>query len=54
MHHDVSTIRMGDPGLGAKVKFLSGPDAYPGHAGPVNVRETHMSWVFLVGDRPSS
>ncbi|HLN08068.1 MAG TPA: hypothetical protein VK281_03775 [Xanthobacteraceae bacterium] len=51
MHHGVSMIGMGDPGLRAKVKFLSRPDAYPGHAGPVTTRETHMSWVFLVGDR---
>lgn len=30
-----------------KVAFLSRVDGYPGDAGPVDVRETHMSWVFL-------
>ncbi|HEY6022627.1 MAG TPA: hypothetical protein VIV34_00440 [Pseudolabrys sp.] len=40
-----------EPALAAKVDFLSRPDAYD--AGPPNVvrRETHMSWVFLAGDR---
>jgi len=33
--------------LAAKVAFLSRPEAYPGDAGPVTVRETRMSWVFL-------
>jgi len=41
----------GDPGLADKVESLSRADAYPGHTGPVSTRETHMSWVFLVGDR---
>lgn len=35
------------PTLEAKVAFLSDPAAYPGEGGPVTVRETHMSWVFL-------
>lgn len=35
--------------LADKVAFLSRPDAYPGESGPVTVRETHMSWVFLTG-----
>jgi len=42
---------IGDPPLETKVAFLSGPDAYPGHAGPVrhpggslNVLLIH-SWV---------
>jgi aminoglycoside phosphotransferase family enzyme/predicted kinase len=30
---------------------LSNPDLYPGVRGPVEVRETHISWVFLAGDR---
>lgn len=34
-----------------KVRFLASPAAYPGGAGPVEVQETHLSWVFLVGDR---
>ncbi|PWE18945.1 hypothetical protein DDZ18_03235 [Marinicauda salina] len=33
-----------------KVAFLSAPSAYGAGASPVDVRETHMSWVFLVGD----
>ena len=37
--------------LDAKVKFLSRPDAYRPTPGAVVCRETHMSWVFLVGDR---
>jgi aminoglycoside phosphotransferase family enzyme/predicted kinase len=30
---------------------LSRPEAYGDGASPVEVRETHISWVFLVGDR---
>ena len=37
--------------LDAKVKFLSRPDAYRPTPGEVIRRETHMSWVFLAGDR---
>lgn len=37
--------------LDAKVKFLSRPDAYRPIPDAVVCRETHMSWVFLVGDR---
>lgn len=32
-----------------KVRFLSSPATYPGSP-PVEVRETHMSWVFLAGE----
>ena len=39
------------PTLDAKVSFLSRPDAYRPVPGEVICRETHMSWVFLVGDR---
>lgn len=40
------------PSLANKVAFLSQPEAYPnGGAGEVITRETHMSWVFLTGDR---
>jgi len=38
------------PPVGVKVAFLSAPETY-GDAGPVGVRETHMAWVFLTGDR---
>jgi aminoglycoside phosphotransferase family enzyme len=37
--------------LDAKVSFLSRPDAYRPVPTEVVRRETHMSWVFLVGDR---
>lgn len=30
---------------------LARPESYGDRAGPVEVRETHISWVFLVGDR---
>jgi aminoglycoside phosphotransferase family enzyme len=36
-----------DPGLGAKVAFLSRAESYPGCASRVESIETHMSWVFL-------
>lgn len=46
-------LSIGDAGptLDAKVTFLSRPDAYRPGAGEVIRRETHMSWVFLVGDQ---
>jgi aminoglycoside phosphotransferase family enzyme len=37
--------------LDDKVRFLSRPDTYPGDVGEVTTRETHMSWVFMAGDR---
>lgn len=37
--------------IGEKVAFLSRPSAYGLPPGSVQVRETHMSWVFLAGDR---
>lgn len=36
--------------LADKVRFLRDPRAYPGRP-PVDVHETHMSWIFLAGDR---
>jgi len=33
--------------LAEKVRFLSEPEAYAGDVRGVDVRETHMSWVFL-------
>jgi len=38
------------PPLGAKVAFLSSAAAYQS-VDVVDVRETHMAWVFLAGDR---
>lgn len=39
------------PTLDVKVGFLSRPDIYRPVPSEVVCRETHMSWVFLVGDR---
>ena len=39
------------PALDDKVRFLSRPATYPGALGPVVTRETHMSWVFMAGER---
>jgi aminoglycoside phosphotransferase family enzyme len=45
----------GDPGspvpVESKVRFLSTPEAFGARAGQVEVVETHVSWVFLFGDR---
>src|SRR3954451_14203424 len=30
---------------------MARPETYPAHPGSVGVRETHISWVFLAGDR---
>ncbi|HEY4773678.1 MAG TPA: hypothetical protein VIH40_02565 [Xanthobacteraceae bacterium] len=40
-----------EPTLDQKVAFLSRPAAYPHAVDEVTRRETHMSWVFLAGDR---
>lgn len=40
-----------EPTLADKVAFLSRPDAYPHGVAELIRRETHMSWVFLAGDR---
>lgn len=40
-----------EPTLYEKVRFLCGAAAYPASAGEVVSRETHMSWVFLAGDK---
>jgi uncharacterized protein len=37
--------------LGGKVRFLSRPDSYISVPETVTARETHMSWVFMAGDR---
>jgi len=39
------------PSLGDKVRFLGRPEAYSGAPEQVVARETHMSWVFMAGDR---
>jgi uncharacterized protein len=38
----------GDPGLAAKVAFLSRPESYAEPSRTVGTVETHMSWVFLL------
>ena len=44
-------INSAGPTLDARVSFLSRPDAYRPVPAEVVRRETHMSWVFLAGDR---
>lgn len=39
------------PTLGEKVRFLSCPATYSCAPEQVAIRETHMSWVFMAGDR---
>ena len=39
------------PALGDKVRFLSCPATYSCAPGQVVARETHMSWVFMAGER---
>ena len=45
-----ATVESETPSTKDKVEFLSRPDAY-GMTAEVSRRETHMSWVFLVGER---
>ena len=40
-----------EPTLDEKVRFLSDPAAYSSVYGEVIARETHMSWVFMAGER---
>ena len=42
-----SVEQAADPGLEAKVAFLSRPESYPESTMAVQPVETHMSWVFL-------
>ena len=51
MHYDVSIMEDRQLTLAAKVAFLSRPSAYPEPVREVSCRETHMSWVFLAGDK---
>lgn len=48
--HEVAS-KDADSALATKVEFLSRPSAYGSATGAVVRRETHMSWVFLSGDR---
>jgi uncharacterized protein len=50
--HDVVSIpARSQSDLEAKVAFLSGVNAYSPAPDDVTRRETHMSWVFLAGDK---
>ena len=52
MHEDFPADGAGAPTIAAKVEFLGRTAAYK--VAPdcqVTIRETHMSWVFLVGDK---
>ena len=51
MHHVVSILPGNEIELGAKVAFLSRAEAYSPPVHEVVRRETHMSWVFLAGDK---
>jgi aminoglycoside phosphotransferase family enzyme len=44
-------IAMQEPSLADKVAFLSRPEAYSHPTDGFVRKETHMSWVFLAGDR---
>ena len=51
MERHTSLTAADEPTLADKVEFLSRPETYP-HAVPELIRrETHMSWVFLAGDK---
>jgi aminoglycoside phosphotransferase family enzyme len=41
----------GVPSIAEKVRFLSAPGAYSHAPASVAVLETHMSYVFLAGDK---
>lgn len=51
MRDDLLTTATVEPTLDDKMQFLSRPDAYPHPVTEVTRRETHMSWIFLAGDR---
>jgi uncharacterized protein len=46
-----AVLRDSGVSLAKKVDFLSDPAAYAGVSATVETIETHMSWVFLVGER---
>lgn len=51
VRRDLPTIETTEPALDHKVEFLSKAESYPHPVCKVMRRETHMSWVFLAGDR---
>lgn len=50
-HQKAAVLDEGSPSLADKARFLSESRAYPDAPEPVSVVETHMSYVFLAGDR---
>ena len=50
-HHESRPSRLEQPTLAQKVDFLRHNSAYAHAVTDVIARETHMSWVFLAGDR---
>lgn len=44
--HDISGVS-----IERKIAFLSSPQAYGKNLEPVEVKETHMAWVFLIGNQ---
>ena len=51
MNDKILMIDTSEPTLDQKVEFLSRPSSYSQAVAEVIRRETHMSWVFLAGDR---
>lgn len=51
MHQAVGETDLRDVTLAEKVAFLGHAGSYPHAAPDLIARETHMSWVFLAGDR---
>ncbi|CAM4072229.1 hypothetical protein VRRI112168_13335 [Vreelandella rituensis] len=49
--HPTSGATANDVSLRDKVAFLSSSRAYAGFEGKVDVKETHMAWVFLTKDQ---
>lgn len=48
---DGAILDTGSPSIADKLRYLSDPSAYPHAPSTVNVVETHMSYVFLAGDK---
>lgn len=51
MRHESPDVASEGITLDQKVQFLSRADTYPHATARIIARETHMSWVFLAGDR---
>ncbi|MGH7490544.1 MAG: hypothetical protein ACREMY_33775, partial [bacterium] len=51
VRHEFPEIAADQPTLEQKIEFLVRRDAYAHQVPEVSRRETHMSWVFMAGDR---